>query len=783
MQPEEYLDAADEVGMLVKYDAGAPLAFQRGGPGELPAGITSGEKHRLVAEQWSAILHWTQNHPSLIIYSTGSELKADPLLTELHRMAKRKDRTRLVLSWADETDVFESGVGLSEPLDPSEEIHRRLRSHGVLPHLIHEYGAPESLSSYSAQAAAAAKRLGVEDLFPTFIINSRKLAASTRKLMIEEARKTKGFAGYAMWLIQDIPGYPQGIFDYHWRPKGLAAEKFLQSNGPVALLMHEASCKTRRCFTAGERVTFEVLASNFEDAPIRGELVWRISDRSTGAVLGAGTTSRVKSEPYSSGGLGAVEITMPETARPAAATLSMAVDDEGRRLKNDWPIWLFPKDLLSSAKTKIGIYERSEQALAGIRRVFPFVGGFDQNTDLAISSLMDDRLMKYLLDGGDVMLIVPANHSLWAATETRFQSRWPNSEGGANINATIIRDHSLLADFPHDGYCDYQFYNLIGAGGGGSALKVPSRLHPIVEVFNTDSRAAYLFEARVGKGKLLATTFRFAETVSGFPESAYLFSLLLDYAGGSAFLPQARLTADDIEKFGFAGYVVLDLARGERARIRGACLSGGGLAKYPDSTVGGRRCNWVYAASTPYHTMTLQFKLTEAPSHDLALAVEGAHYPAAGGDKVDIRIAVNGSTLVEGPSEFPTGRFGLRQYRIARELLQEGMNTLSISNLEPKGPAGDAPFFAVDFLEFRIENEPGRHESCTAARSQSAAAESLVDNRRADNSHGDGQREQSDRPSMDPVISCGGAKPWADRSAWRLWSPFRYWADGRLSRS
>ena len=522
--------------------------------------------------------------------------------------------------------------------------------------------------------------------------------------MIEEARKAEGFAGYAMWLIQDIPGYPQGIFDYDWRPKDLSAAEFVKSNGPSVLMMHEASCRTRRCFRAGEHVVFDVFVSNDDDAPIHGELAWRISDRSTGAALSAGKTARVTSEPYSSGRLSTIEITMPETPRAVAATLTMAIEDKGPRLRNDWPIWLFPKDLLSFTRSRIGIYDRSEQALKSVRRAFPFVGGFTPNTDLVISNVMDDQLMKYLVGGGKVILITPGNAYPCTIIETHFQSRWPNSAEGANINATIIRDHPLFADFPHDGYCDYQFYNLIGAGGRGIAFRVPDDVRPIVEVFHTESRAAYLFEAGVGKGKLLATTFRLADTLGVFPESAYLFSLLLRYADGTIFLPQAQLTPDDIEKIVFPGYMSLDLAQGKRIRIKGVCLSGGGLVKYPDTAVGGRRCNWVYAASTPYHTMTFDFKLAGEPSHDLTLVLEGASYSAAGGkDKVDIRIAVNGNTLFEGPSEFPTGRFGQRHYRIARGSLKGGMNTLSICNLEPDGPTGNAPLFAVDFLEFVLE--------------------------------------------------------------------------------
>jgi hypothetical protein len=72
--------------------------------------------------------------------------------------------------------------------------------------------------------------------------------------------------------------------------------------------------------------------------------------------------------------------------------------------------------------------------------------------------------------------------------------------------ATIIYDHPLMRSFPHDGYCDWQFYSLLerGSAVNFNGLNVP--FDPIIEIvssFKSIVKQASLFEWRVGEGKLL----------------------------------------------------------------------------------------------------------------------------------------------------------------------------------------------------------------------------------------------------------------------------------------
>ena len=58
----------------------------------------------------------------------------------------------------------------------------------------------------------------------------------------------------------------------------------------------------------------------------------------------------------------------------------------------------------------------------------------------------------------------------------------------------------------------------------------------------------YVFEAKVGAGRLLVTSLRFREHFDeAYPEAIYLFDRLLRYATGAAFAPTVEAGQDELE--------------------------------------------------------------------------------------------------------------------------------------------------------------------------------------------------------------------------------------------
>lgn len=732
--PEEYLDAADEVGMLLKIDAGAPLFFQREGrvPGQPSHGFTDAQK-TLIDEEWQGLLKWTQNHPSIIIYSPGSELHGDnPHLAEMYRRAKEKDKTRLVMSWSvapGATDIADTGPAGTHPrgnlhLDVESYVAQPPPAVAPIPLLLHEYIGAESLcdptetekyrptpfhpSVVENFAAAAAKQGLAADVARSLVASSRAVTSSAEKFCIEEARKARGLAGFNMWLFQDIPGLPQGIVDAFWQSKGVSPEEFLRCNSETVLLMNEVPPQLRRSFWAGEHVEIEVFVSHFGAEPIRdGTLSWRIVAQPSGKALLNGERAKIEVACGEVKRVSLLALDMPVVNTPTRCTLAMDLTVGTRTFPNEWEICLLPRSSAEAPAARIALYDPRGE-LGQLQKTFPFLAPYQKDSsDLVVTSELDPPMLAHLQRGGRLVLLAGKRpNTPLPSFSTCWMPHWRHGHLGTEINATVINAHPALGDFPHGGFCDLLFYHLVSTHapniGRGLRLDVfPTPIEPIIRVFSLTGHAAYLFETKVDRGNLLSTSLNFAGAVGVFPEATYLFHQMLQYAASDRFTPRAALTANDL--IDTAWRVVVDFQTKSCVRAPGTEFDGGGLERFPQTLILGRRCNWVYAACTPCSKMELHFVLKKLPASGLRLGIEGANFSHRKDRKnrVDLRMAVNERVFSEGPNDFPDDDFGEKTFLISKDHLREGRNTLLISNLEPEGPLGDAPFFAVAYVEFR----------------------------------------------------------------------------------
>jgi hypothetical protein len=124
---------------------------------------------------------------------------------------------------------------------------------------------------------------------------------------------------------------------------------------------------------------------------------------------------------------------------------------------------------------------------------------------------------------------------------------------------TLVRDHPALRDFPHDAFADLQFFNLIDG-----AVPIPldtwsTTLRPIVGGIRTASaflsktknlsRLGYVFEVKVGTGRLLVTSLRFRDHLDeAYPEVIALFDGLLRYATGPEFNPAVEGSEENLKQ-------------------------------------------------------------------------------------------------------------------------------------------------------------------------------------------------------------------------------------------
>ena len=112
--------------------------------------------------------------------------------------------------------------------------------------------------------------------------------------------------------------------------------------------------------------------------------------------------------------------------------------------------------------------------------------------------------------------------------------------------ATVIKpDHPIFRDFPHDGFCGWQFRRLM-EGGRAVQLEAGVPFDPIVDVASSVKnviRQAALFEYRIGEGRLLVCSFAFHEVD---PAAKWLKDRLVEYAASASFAPAHALSVGQL---------------------------------------------------------------------------------------------------------------------------------------------------------------------------------------------------------------------------------------------
>ncbi len=133
---------------------------------------------------------------------------------------------------------------------------------------------------------------------------------------------------------------------------------------------------------------------------------------------------------------------------------------------------------------------------------------------------------------------------------------------------------------------------------------------------------------------------------------------------------------------------------GPIVRLRGADFDGGAKDRFGSVQHGVAAVNYVYAASTGRSgAMEARFTIGALPAESMFLHVRGRDDDAKG--FCPIEIALNGRTLAQGPSGFPSDAWAWKRYAIPKGVLKVGQNELRVVNRSPAGEVGMPPWFMV----------------------------------------------------------------------------------------
>ena len=486
-------------------------------------------------DEFDHIVHNYGNHPSLCIISCGNELQPDfDFLNKLTHYMKSCDSRHLYLT---STFTFEKGHGVRQ--EPEDDIFITqwtdkgwVRGQGVFDEHMPDFNSDYRAAAKDITVPLISHEIGQYSVYPNvreiekytgvldplnfkairddlrrkgllhraddYLQASGRFAAILYKEEIERALKTPQQSGFQLLDLHDFPGQGTalvGLLDAFWDSKGLIQpQRFREFCAPVVPLARFEKAVWR----AQERFTATIDVADYSENPKEKEINWQLTDEA----------GRIYAEGFGS----QVDVALDRVEKAQRLELLVTIKDSPWR--NRWNIWVYPE---------------VEMPL---------------NRQLIVTADINQALKA--LKKGKKVLFSPRTSTV-KGLEGKFLSvfwspvHFPKQAG--TMGLLCNPKHPALSDFPTDMHSDWQWWNLVKRSRVMVLDSLP-HMCPIVESvdnFVNNRRLALVFEAQVGKGRLIFSAIDLL-TDSQLPEIQQLRYSLTKYMLGHEFQPTTTLT-------------------------------------------------------------------------------------------------------------------------------------------------------------------------------------------------------------------------------------------------
>ncbi len=552
--PEAAFIAADEMGFYYHVEA-ASWANQS---------TTLGDGKPV--DQWiyaetDKILKAYGHHPSFMLMSCSNEPggeKSNAFLAQWVNHYKEKDRRRLFTSASGWPQLSENqfhvtpdpriqswGAGLSSRINSqipeTFTDYRKYIQERTVPVISHEIGQwcayPnfEEIKKYTGYLKPKNFEIFCDGLNShhmgkqahDFLIASGKLQTLCYKEEIESALRTPGMGGFELLDLHDFPGQGTalvGVLDPFWDSKGYVLpeqyRRFCNSTVPLARM-------SKRVFTTDDTLEALIEVAHFGPRPMASIITyWKLIDSWGHSTLEGKLPS--SDLPIDNGiSLGRVHIPLRNISAPAKYKLTVGL--EGTGFENDWDIWVYPKIIDMQIPNDIKL--------------------FDNLTDSALAVLHA---------GGKVLLMIPPGRVkgdtlgkvALGFSPIFWNTAWTNRQAPHTLGILCDPKNPALLNFPTEFHSNYQWWYIISRASAIILDNLPPDIHPIVQVIDdwvTNRKLGLIFEAKVGKGRLVVSSIDLKNDLNGNPVARQMLYSLLRYMESDQFQPTVDVTADQVQ--------------------------------------------------------------------------------------------------------------------------------------------------------------------------------------------------------------------------------------------
>lgn len=334
-------------------------------------------------------------------------------------------------------------------------------------------------------------------------------------------------AGFQLLDLQDYPGQGSayvGILDAFMDSKGLVSpekwRQFCSETVPLAIM-------EKYCWGSGDTFSAALKVADYRELPGRsGDLSWRLEN-------GDKVLARGGMEVPQGRGLltaGTLQAALPETDSAMKLRLVLQIEDTG--CTNEYPVWVYPRDTMPEP----------------------------ENVTVA-RSLTEDVVSE--LETGDNVLLMPRMADCGnAVVGGLFQTDYWNyrmfrticdgmgkKPSPGTLGILTDPEHPVFSMFPTEFHTDWQWYAILKNSYPLIMDAMPEDFRPIVQVIDNverNHRLGLLWEARVGKGRLLVCMADLSKCMDRI-EAASFYRSMLSYMGSPDFNPQMSLSAEDLQ--------------------------------------------------------------------------------------------------------------------------------------------------------------------------------------------------------------------------------------------
>ncbi len=546
--PEAAFTAADELGFYYQVEASSWGTVGDGAPLD---GWLEAESRRM--------LDVYGNHPSLVLMAYGNEPGGGNQGSWLSAWVKRRQA-------GDGRHFYTTGAGW--PVLKGSDFHSSpapriqawggglrsvineqaprtdfdwadfVRRHSDAPVVSHEIGQwcvyPDfrEIDAYNGYFKAenfeifreTARRAGLLEQAGDFLNASGKLQVLAYKHDIEAALRTPGFGGFQLLDLHDFPGQGTalvGVLNAFWGEKGyISPAGFAEFSGPVVPLAR----MPKMIYQSGGTFRAETSLAQFGPDDISGAaLHWALSGQD-GRVVREGTLPARDFPSGETTDAGVVEFRLPDFS--AACQLRFVLSLPGTQVLNAWDLFVYPR-----------VVEMPEAAGVLVTR------------DLAEAVPALEAGRKVLWNPEPRAVMNDPERPLKAGFSPVFwNTAWTNWQPPHTLGVLCDPAHPALRGFPTEPHSNWQWWE-VQHGAQPFILTPFSGLKPIVQVIDdwfTNRKLGYVFEAKVGKGLLLAAAVDLESADDKHPVLRQLKAALLGYMAGGDFQPECAIAAEEL---------------------------------------------------------------------------------------------------------------------------------------------------------------------------------------------------------------------------------------------